>query len=77
MLKRHGEVMPASNSASGTWHTTGEDIHKAVQAQHRAALAACPGQIRRARTAHQWESMYVAAMPAGFVPSWEKESAPC
>jgi hypothetical protein len=85
MLKRHGEVMPAATCASGTWHTTGEAIHKAVQQQQRAALAAYPAKVRRdrlprwnpetGRHEHKWLEMYKAAMPEGFVPSWEtKES---
>jgi hypothetical protein len=73
--------MPAATCASGTWHTTGEAIHKAVQAQQRAALAAYPAKVRRERLPrwnpetgeheHKWLELYKAAMPAGFVPSWE------
>ena len=53
---------PRPHCASGTWHTTGEAIDKAIRQQHRAALAACPAQERRARTPDQWASMYAAAM---------------
>jgi hypothetical protein len=61
-LRRHGEVMPAPHCASGTWHTTGAAIHKAMQQKQRAALLACPAQIRRERTPKQWADMYAEAM---------------
>jgi hypothetical protein len=48
--------------ASGTNHNDGAAIHKAMQAKQRAALLACPSQVRRARTAHEWEVMYAEAM---------------
>jgi hypothetical protein len=57
-----GETMPRPNCASGTWHSDGREISKAVRAQHRARLAACPSQERRARKPHQWEAMYEEAM---------------
>ena len=60
-LARHGESMPAPNCASGTWHTTGEAIHKAMQAKQRAALLACPSQIRRARHPAEWHKAREAA----------------
>lgn len=50
------------NCASGTAHNTGDAIHKAVQAQHRARTLAWPSQIRRARTRWEWEEMYERAM---------------
>ena len=65
-LARHGESMPAPHCASGTWHTTGEAIHKAVLQKQRAALLACPSQIRRARHPAEWERMYFDAMPAAW-----------
>jgi hypothetical protein len=60
--RRHGEVMPSSNCASGTWHTTGEAIEAAIRAQQNNALLAYPGQERRARTPEKWTSMYAEAM---------------
>jgi hypothetical protein len=48
--------------ASGTDHNTGEAIHKAILAQHRARTQAWPGQIRRARTDAEWREMYEQAM---------------
>jgi hypothetical protein len=55
-------VTPKCRCASGTAHNDGAAIHKAVRAQQAAALAACPGQERRARTPEQWRSKYAAAM---------------
>jgi hypothetical protein len=55
-------VKPKCHCASGTAHNDGRDIHKAVRAQQAAALAACPGQERRARTDAQWRTKYAAAM---------------
>jgi hypothetical protein len=72
--------LPNAQCASGTWHSDGADIHKAMQAKQRAALAACPARVRAARTPHDWEAMYLAAMGPGFVPSWERqpeEATPC
>ena len=69
-LKGHAEIMPTPVCASGTWHTTGDAIDKAIRGQHRASLAACPAQVRRAREPEQWQSMYADAMRAcGKVPS--------
>jgi hypothetical protein len=48
--------------ASGTWHTTGNAINKAVREQHRAALAACPAKVRRERSPQEWRTLYNAAM---------------
>jgi hypothetical protein len=50
------------NCASGTNHNDGRAISKAMRAKHRAALAACPGQERRARTPQVWQAMYDEAM---------------
>ena len=52
----------AIRCASGTAHNTGEEISRAIRAQHRAALAACPSQIRRAREPEEWVELYDAAM---------------
>jgi hypothetical protein len=59
---RHGEVMPRPHCASGTWHTTGEEIEAAIRTRQNNALLACPGQERRARTPEKWLEMYAAAM---------------
>ena len=48
--------------ASGTWHSTGEEIGKAVRQQQRAALLAYPGKVRRNRTEKEWLALYIAAM---------------
>jgi hypothetical protein len=54
--------LPKPQAASGTCHNDGAAIHKAVRNQQRAALLACPGVERRARTPQQWAAMYEAAM---------------
>ncbi len=51
------------------------DISAAIRAQQSRALLSCPGKVRRARTPHEWETMYREAMPEGFVPSWERAAA--
>jgi hypothetical protein len=61
-LRSHGETMPRPNCASGTAHSCGKAIHAAVAAQQRAALLACPSQIRKARTDAQWLELYAQAM---------------
>jgi hypothetical protein len=53
---------PKCNCASGTSYNDGRDIHAAIQRQQAAALAACPGQVRRARTPAQWQALYAEAM---------------
>lgn len=51
--------------ASGTWHNNGDgSVGAAVRSQHAAALARCPGMVRRARTPEQWRKLYAAAMAA-------------
>jgi hypothetical protein len=61
-LKSHTEPECKPLCASGTYHSEGEDIHKAMQAKHRAALAAAPARERRSRTPAQWQAMYDEAM---------------
>jgi hypothetical protein len=61
-LRREGNPAPRPNCASGTTHNTGAAIDKAIRAQHRAALLACPSQERRARSPSKWQEMYAAAM---------------
>ena len=48
--------------ASGTFHSDGDAIGKAVRNQHRAALAAYPAQVRRARTPREWQELYDQAI---------------
>ena len=48
--------------ASGTWHTTGKAIERAIREQHRNALLAYPEQVRKARTPGKWAELYDAAM---------------
>jgi hypothetical protein len=48
--------------ASRTFHNDGDVIGRAIVGQHRAALAAYPAQVRKARTPSQWAEMYEAAM---------------
>ncbi len=48
--------------ASGTWHTTGQEIHDAIRQQQRNALLRCPDKIRRARTDVEWTNLYEEAM---------------
>jgi hypothetical protein len=57
-------VTPKCHCASGTALNDGAEIHKAIQRQQAAALAAYPGQVRRARTPAQWKAMYQDAMAA-------------
>lgn len=66
----------APNCASGTAHNTGEAIHRAMQAKHRAALLACPSQIRRARKPWEWQSKYNEAMEEKAFASlpWSRET---
>ncbi len=47
--------------ASGTAHTRGADILRAVAAQHRSALIASAARERKARPAHVWREMYEQA----------------
>jgi hypothetical protein len=61
------------NCASRSWANAPGEVGEVVRRQHAAALAACPSQVRRSRTPQEWESLYVDAMPKGFVPSWERE----
>jgi hypothetical protein len=60
-LKREVSL-PSANCASGTWHSDGESISKAVRAQHRAATQSWPSRIRKARKPHEWQAMYDEAM---------------
>jgi hypothetical protein len=62
--KRHGEVMPAPRCASGTWHTTGEEIEAAIRSRQNAALLAYPAKVRRERTPEQWQALYAETMEA-------------
>lgn len=50
------------NCASGTWHTDGKAIHKAVRKQQESDLQSCAGKERRARTPDEWQAMYDRAM---------------
>ena len=61
-LKGYAEPNSQPRCASRTWHTTGESIGKAIQAQHTAATQAYPSRQRRARTPKQWQVMYDEAM---------------
>jgi len=61
-LRRAGNPSHPCQCASGTWHNTGEAIHNAIRAQHRADLLAYPEKARRNRTPEQWKEMYEAAM---------------
>lgn len=61
-LKSHSESQPRPMCASGTWHSDGEQIAAAIRARHNAALLACPGVERRARTPEQWKKLYAIAM---------------
>lgn len=38
------------------------DLHEAIRAKQHASILACPGKIRRARTPHEWETLYNEAM---------------
>jgi len=44
---------PRCSCASGTWHSNGDDIDKAIRDQQARKLAAYPAQARRARTPEQ------------------------
>jgi hypothetical protein len=60
------------NCASRSWANSPGEVGAVVRQQQAAALAACPSQVRRSRTVQEWESLYINAMPKGFVPSWER-----
>ena len=69
----------ASDGSLKTWPyeyrmAYGAAVEKAILSAQRAELAAWPAKVRRNRSPHEWKSMYRAAMPADFVPSWEKET---
>jgi hypothetical protein len=55
-------ALPRPLCASGTHLNDGAAIHKAIRNQQRAALLACPGVERRARTPQQWAAMYEDAI---------------
>lgn len=61
-LKGYGEPNLTPQCASGTWHSDGESIHKAIQSKQRTALAAAPARIRKARKPHEWQALYDEAM---------------
>jgi hypothetical protein len=50
--------------ASRTNHNCGRKISAAIRTQHRTGLLAYPSQVRRARSAAVWQTMYDAAMKA-------------
>jgi hypothetical protein len=52
----------AIQCASGTGHTSGKAILKAIAAGHRAHVLNAPAQERRQRTDDQWRVLYDAAM---------------
>ena len=67
------EPMRACPCASGTWINVDDgSISRAVAAQNNARLLAAPAAERAARTPLEWEQKYLAAMPEGFIPSWER-----
>lgn len=68
-------VTPRCQCASGTFHTTGEAIHKAVREQQARALAAYPGLVRRRRTDAQWREMYCEAMAEKRAREISREAA--
>jgi hypothetical protein len=61
-LRTAGETIPRPNCASGTLHSEGRDILKAIASQQRAKLAACAAQERKARTPAEWRKLYFEAM---------------
>ncbi len=67
------EAKHRPNCASGSWANMPGEVGEATRRQQRASLAAYASQVRRARTPHEWESMYWDAMPEGFIPSWEHD----
>jgi hypothetical protein len=52
----------AIQCASGTGHTSGEAILKAIAAGHRATVLIAPAQERRKRSGDEWRELYEAAM---------------
>jgi hypothetical protein len=57
-----GPVNPRSPCASGTWHSEGKDILKAIRQQHRAATQAAANGPTFARTEDELECDYYRAM---------------
>ena len=67
------EAETRPNCASGSWD---EHPGDAVRRQQAAALAACPGRERAARTPHEWECAYCEHMRqqcgADWVAPWQR-----
>lgn len=61
---RRPDVAERPNCASGTYHTDGESISKAVRAQQRAAAVRDAARVRREREPKVWRAMYAEAMKA-------------
>lgn len=61
-LSRATPSIPRPNCASGTYHSSGEEIEKAIRQQQRNALLAYPAFERRNRAPNVWRKMYAAAM---------------
>ena len=63
-LMRAAPSTHKSPSASGTWHTSGPKIRKAIREQHRAALQASVNADRRNRSDDVVMHLYKEAMAA-------------
>lgn len=61
-LRRALEPERRAPCASGTWHSDGADIHKAMREQHTRRTQSWPSAIRKARTESEWREMYQDAM---------------
>lgn len=61
-LARAAPAAHKSPSASGTWHTCGKKIRKAIREQHRAANEAAANAARRNRSDEVVMHLYKEAM---------------
>jgi hypothetical protein len=50
------------NCASGTWHSSGDDIHRAVRRQQENLSIIYADRVRRTRTEGEWADLYEQAM---------------
>lgn len=53
---------PRPNCASGTWHSSGDEIIKAIRQQQQSAALTYVARVRRERSPEEWRAMYERAM---------------
>ena len=62
---------PRPICASQSWANEPGEVGDVVRRQQAASLAACPAQVRRARSPHEWEQLYVEHMTTQCGPDWK------